>query len=207
MRQRVYKVFIVVMLVVGTWLVLPFLWEATTDTYYTVTNSIVDRYVRWSDARPPRPMPERKGDRERYPRRGFGLELQYSRGFRVDTFLGLATKDMIGEPDTTIALRLSDAQLDTLYEAVIGMRLFDFSGPTPPFHWKADESNSERWARLTVRAGSSRKVLEWSAEYWRPRPMPDEWKRFVALERTIGRMVMADPGFRALPRPKGVYTD
>jgi hypothetical protein len=186
-------------------MVLPSIWGMAVEAYYGITIPIFDGYVRWSDARPPRPLPERKGDRERYPRRGFGLELQYARGFRVDTFLGMATKDMVERPDTTISMRLSEAQLDTLYDAVIRMRLFDYPGPAPPFH--SSMGSSDHWSRLTVRAGESRKVLEWYWEYFRPRPMPDEWKRFANLEHTIGRMVRADSAYRALPSAKRTYID
>jgi hypothetical protein len=205
-RQRVRGALVVFFLGVGVWMVVPTLWEMAVEAYDGITQPIFDGYVRWSDARPPRSLPERKSDRERYPRRGFGLELQSGRGLRVDTFLGLATKDMIGAPDTTIALRLSDAQLDTLYDAMIRMRLFDYPGPAPPLH-SPTSYHSDRWASLTVRAGPARKELSWEQDYFRPRPMPDEWKRFDHLERMIVRMVLADSGFRALPPPKGYYVD
>ena len=72
-----------------------------------------------------------KGDRERYPRRGFGIVFESQWGFAVDTFAGRVTKDLVSIPDTTIDLRLSDAQLDTLYDAVLRMRLFDYPEPHP----------------------------------------------------------------------------
>jgi hypothetical protein len=205
-RQRVRDALVVFFLGVGVWAVVPTLWGMAVEAYDGITQPIFDRYVRWSDARPPRSLPERKGDRERYPRRGFGLELRYGRGFRVDTFLSLATKDMIAGPDTTIALKLSDAQLDTLYDTVIRMRLFDYPGPPPPSH-SPTSYDSDHSASLTVRAGQARKELSWSWDDFRPQPLPDEWKRFDRLERMIGRMVRADSAFRALPPPQGFYID
>ena len=184
------------MAIVALCVIIPWSWDATRETWYAARGA----FTRWRNAQPPRPLPERKGDRERYPRRGFGLVLEDTRGFRVDTFAGTATKDMIGLPDTTIALRFSDAQLDTLYDAVIRMRLFDDPGPIPYL------AHGE--TRLTVRAGPSTRVLAWSHGYfWPPRPISDGEKRLHALLDTIGRMVSTDPAFRALPPPKGIYID
>jgi hypothetical protein len=193
-RRRIHDAVIVFLLGVGMWMVVPAVWEATRDAYDTALHD----YVRWSDARPPRPLRERKGDRQRHPRRGFGFALQD--GLHVDTFAGTAT-NMRGLPDTTIELRLSDAQLDTLYGAVIHMRLFDDRKLQSVLG-----SHGFLGSRLTLRAGASTKALAWDRQgFWafygyHREPLPDEWKRFDRLLRMIDRMVEADSAYRALPK-------
>ena len=190
--------------IVALCVIIPWSWDATRETWYAAYRV----FTRWQDAQPPRQLPERKGDRERYRRSGFGLILESTRGLGVDTFAGTATKDMIGLPDTTIAMRLSDAQLDTLYDMVIHIRLFDNPGPMPQL---ASNHGFGYESRLTVRAGSSTRVFTWSHDYfwpiYRPHPLPDDWKRFSALLDTIGRMVRTHPAYAALPPPKGIYID
>jgi hypothetical protein len=199
MWRRVYHVLVVLLVVVGVCMVVPELWNAAVDTL-----SIPHYYAEWHDKLPARPLPTRRGDRERYPRDGFGLVLQYHY-FRLDTFAGTATRKLYMEPDTTIELKLSDAQLDALYEAALGMRLFDIPGPLPPFF--PDDGILSRTEWLTVRAGTSTKEFAWSRDYPRPEPAPDDWKRFVELIQTVDNMVRSDSGFRALPRPQVRPTD
>ena len=44
----------------------------------------------------------------------FGFVLETGWGEKVDTFRGLVTKDLVADPDTTIALALSGAELDSV---------------------------------------------------------------------------------------------
>src|SRR5262245_52009908 len=82
--------------------------------------------------RPPGELPIRPQDYRRFPRSGFGFVITYGTGTRIDTFRGTATKD-IGDPDTTIDLRLTPAEMDSVYQAMIAMRFFDLPEPYPPF--------------------------------------------------------------------------
>ena len=189
-----------VLVVTALYALVPWFWNAAYETTWSASSA----FTRWRDARPPRPLPLRPGDRERYPRRGFGLVFESSWGERIDTFAGEATKDLCALPDTTIELRLSDAQLDTLYDAVICMRLFDYPEPHPPARGTGILCPSSK-SRLVVRAGDATKVLTWESGDWPLLQVSDEWKRLRALTRTVSRMVASHPAYRALPPPSGSY--
>ena len=182
----------------------PVIWGAASDAYHAIAEPIIQRYQRWSDARPPWPLPERRGDRQRYPRRGFGLVLECETGERVDTFAGTATKDLCMLPDTTIELRLSEAQLDTLYDTVVRMRIFDL--PEHPRPRRTMVFVSSFGTRFVVRAGETAKVFTWRDGDPSP-PLPYEWKRLFAVVNSLRRMVTSHPAYRALPPPKGIYID
>jgi hypothetical protein len=151
--------------------------------------------------RPPQELPIRPIDYLRFPRAGFGFILRYSTGFEVDTFRGTMTKDLVLDPDTTITLRLSPAEMDSVYQAMIAMRLFDLPQPHPPFHSESGAQPSYA-TTLEAHAGSAVEHLEWSTFDQRP---SDDWKRLDRLIRMIEAMVEREPEWEALPEPRGGY--
>jgi len=194
-----YWASVALLVAIGLCTALPEVWDAVVDTF-----AIPRYYTEWHNQLPARPLPLRKRDLERYPRAGFRLALD-RHDFRLDTVAGTLTrKGFYEQPETTIAMRLSDAQLDTVYAAVMSMRLFDITMPRPPFI----PYDSTQWGtRLTVRAGGTTRRLqrgESDQVVLLSRLVPDDVKRFNGLIATIDRMVRSDSAFRALPRPKVV---
>jgi hypothetical protein len=151
--------------------------------------------------RPPQELPIRPIDYVRFPRAGFSFVLGYSTGFEIDTFHGTVTKDLVEDRDTTVTLRLSPAEMDSIYQAMIAMRFFDLPQPHPPFH---EEHMVVPMTGITyeAHAGPAVQRLEWSTGDRRP---SDDWKRLHRLVRRIEDMVERKPEWQALPRPRGAY--
>ena len=59
------------------------------------------------------------------PRESFGFVLGGESGSKVDTWSGVVTKWLGADPDTSIALRFIEAELDTIHRAALDIRLFD----------------------------------------------------------------------------------
>jgi hypothetical protein len=162
--------------------------------------------VRFRDRnqQPPLQLPERTEDRARYPRETFEVRFVNDNGFGIDTASGMVNYDRIDDPDTMIALRLSDAQLDTLYEEALKNRLFEMEEPLPlGTRW----AGAEHWGgMLTVKSGALERSFRW--DVWNPTAnWTDGHKRINSYVGTLERMVVTSPVYRAMPRPKGMYID
>jgi hypothetical protein len=159
--------------------------------------------IRAFNARPPVPLVDRPADRATYPRESFAVSFVDENGFGVDTGKGTVTQDRISDPDTTVAMRLSPAELDTLYDDAIRDRLFEMPQPRPlPWiyfgsHWSGV---------LTLGAGSARHSLQWDLWTWNE-PWSDDHKRLNSYVRKLARMAKKSPAYRVLPRPRGMYID
>ncbi len=147
-------------------------------------------------------LPLRQGDFAKYPRENFGFVLERSLGEKIDTFAGVATKDMVIGPDTTIALRLTEAELDTIYNKVIAIRFFDY----PMFLWNdpRTQMSPQESLHLEVRVGDVVKDLRWTTG----EPVPElvqQRKRLGELVGLIQRMVTSHAEYQALPPARGGY--
>jgi len=161
-------------------------------------------WTHFLNLQPPRAQPERERDRTRYPRSAFWLSFSDATGFAIDTKAGTVTQDRILDPDTTIAMRLSDAQIDTLYEDALRCRLLEMPQPA---QLQAFACGGEKWSGvLNVQAGAARNSLRW-LPWSRVDQWSDDHKRLDAYIEELQRMVHNAPGFRALPRPRGNYID
>lgn len=155
-------------------------------------------------ARPPRLLPVRSEDFHRYPRSGFGLIYLDSNGNRLDTFAGTITKDLVNLTDTTIAVDLPPADLDSIHDAMIRIRFFDPDQLFPSLRLgSAIQPNTIH--RLRARAGSAERELVWDSGTWVGGPTTDDGKRLLELFRLIWRRIEARPEYRTLPRPVGGY--
>lgn len=153
---------------------------------------------------PPPALPARPGDRDRFPRGSFAIQYVGHHGFAVDTGAGTATKDMIAGRDTTIVLRLADAQVDSLYELCLADRLFDtVQNQRLPQGWaRARDGGGD----LVVQAGGLKNRLWWSPA-GSGVPWTADRKRLSRIVRMIQWMVEQHPAYRALPQPTGHYYD
>src|SRR5262245_16464267 len=175
---------------------------------WQTTKGMPPRWKRWRDGqeakKPPRKLALRPDDYRKYPREGFGFAIEWDRGFNIDTLHGTLTKDLIENPDTTIAFELSPAEMGSIYEATIAMRFFDLPEPHPPFeshYWSIPYDDS---VKVEVRSGSAVKHLAWSTRHVIEHPS-DDWKRLNRWLSMIGRMVERNPGDLALPMARGGY--
>jgi hypothetical protein len=162
------------------------------------------REMKWNDP-PPKPLRIRKADLRRYPRPDFSLLLEDFHGNRVDTRNGTATIDMIADPDTTIALRFTATELDTIYHAAIAMRIFDYLEPHPVLETAGGGMCPDNVYHLRVDAGGQVRELRWSTHYNPGGKTLDEWRRLYDLVCLVNRIVTARPECQALPNPRGAY--
>ena len=134
----------------------------------------------------------------------FGFVLETGWGEKVDTFRGLVTKDLVADPDTTIALALSGAELDSIYQKVEEVRLFELPVLHAPTNCGGVPST---WVRLEVRSDTRERQFRW--EYWwacsGSLQATKTWKGLVQVVELIRSIVSARPEYKALPRPRGAY--
>jgi hypothetical protein len=135
-------------------------------------------------------------------REGFGFLFETGYGERVDTFLGLATKDLVCDPDTTIALALTPAELDTIRRNVAEVRLFDLPGLHAPQDCVMFPSTS---CQLLLRDGKRERRIAWETGWGCSDSERISFKRLYQVIQLIRRMVEAKPEYRALPRGRGFY--
>ncbi len=154
--------------------------------------------------RPPKLLPVGAEDYRRYPRDGFGFVFENNVGDRIDTFAGTCRTELRTLPDTTIALRLTETDLDSIYEVMIRMHFFD---PRQRFESvKVSNACSPPIVlHLFARAGTVTRELTWdvcclSSSY--PN-RPDDQKRLIALTALIRRRIDGNSEYRKLPRPRG----
>lgn len=162
------------------------------------------RELHWNDP-PLKPRRIRRSDLRRYPRSDFSFELRTDHGYRVDTRTGIATKDMVIDPDTTIALRLTPAELDTIYRAAISMRIFEYQEPHPVLETNGGFTCPSSVYYLHVEAGGYQRDLRWGTAYNPGGKTLDQWRRLYDLVHMIQRTVAKHPEYQALPPAKGGY--
>ena len=129
----------------------------------------------------------------------FGILFETGNGFRLDTFEGRVTKDLHDGTDSTIALELTPAELDTLYQTVRSKRILDLPEPHPA----GTPSGVQPWTtfEMRVRAHGRTRNFHWESGL---EGSQEEWKRLRSLMVMIWRMVGRDSAYRALP-PEAMY--
>lgn len=134
----------------------------------------------------------RQADFHAFPRKGFGFVIEAPTGARIDTFRGVVTN---GSANPQVPLRLSSAEMDSIYQAMIAMHFFDLPEPSPrhPYSW--GEDIVETWV---VHAGSVVKTLKLPAAALSGRSS-DDWKRLYRLHNMVWVMVRRKPAWRTLP--------
>jgi hypothetical protein len=132
------------------------------------------------------------------------VNYQDATGFAVDTKAGTVTQDRVSDPDTTIAMRLTEAQIDTLYEDALRYRLLEMP---PPGQLSEFWSGAGKWTGVvTPHAGAFQQSLRW-APWTRSELWSGNHKRLDAYVNELQRMVHNAPAYRALPRPRSNYID
>lgn len=191
--------------------VVPFAESLGTDVQRALELPKVQAARRAARALRPRP-----GDTVRFPRDGFALVLASEHGTKLDTRAGTMTVDRIEDPDTTILLRLSEAELDTLFREAIAIRLFDELVLDPEHKDTAAISSSDRcW--LWVCAGAREREFRWQSyalvdgrwadESWAAGRAADDWKRLREFVGHAAGIARRHAEYRALPPARGTYID
>ena len=143
-------------------------------------------------------------DLVRYPRASFGFRLSADRGSVVDTFKGIATKDLVVGPDTTISLAFSQEELDRVYHKALQIRLFEWPGSSPRIVSSMSiEPNFRTY--LTVRAGNVEKNFDWMSDGVPASTDVIRWNDLRALGTLINSIVKNRAEYQALPKARGVY--
>ncbi|MEQ1832066.1 MAG: hypothetical protein ABL977_03340 [Candidatus Eisenbacteria bacterium] len=178
--------------------------------------SLLERPRLQAARRPARTLPLRAGDTARFPRDRFGFVFSSERGTRIDTRSGTMTIDRVMDPDTTIALRFSEAELDTLYKEAIAIRLFD-ELTLDPEHKDAEAISSSQRYGLSVRTGASEREFGWQSYAladgrwadgsWAAGRAADDWKRLNEFVGHAAGIARRHAEYRALPPARGVYID
>jgi hypothetical protein len=166
--------------------------------------------IRWLDqthlTTAPRPHAKptraRIFDKRRYPRRDFNFVVETGYGFRIDTFSGTVTKDLMGG-DSTIALTLSPAEMDTIYQRTLAIQLFRYPEPHPLIEFNG-MSQPHTTYHFYVKAGDHECELNWDSRYDYHGETRDEWERLWGLIWLIYDVVNERPEYKALP-PSPVY--
>jgi hypothetical protein len=116
-------------------------------------------------------------------------------GTQLDTYRGTLTADAGGK---TINIVLSRADLDSVRQAAIEVRILELPEPHPLIPrctWGLAKPNST--ARLMVSLGSVTKAFSWNTGY--SCTDSDEWKRLLSLQAVILRIIYRQPEFGSLP--------
>ncbi len=147
-------------------------------------------------------LPIRAEDAHRFPRDDFGFVFETGHGEKIDTFSGLVTKDLVTDPDTSIALELTEAELDTIYRKMIAIRLFEFPEVIPMN--PGIDRHPSMTMYLKVRAGHALRTIYWKTG------APDnsvkrEWEGLLQLITLIRQVTDDHAEYQALPPARGVY--
>jgi len=131
-----------------------------------------------------------------------------ARGFEVNTRAGTVTADMVDRPDTTIALRLTAAELATLAKEFRASHLLAVPEPAPPFPVRADglivqQAPSTSWVFDLTLDGQHRRWA-WSTARVAD-PSSTEWDALNGAVNRIRNTVEQRKEFLALPPPNSAY--
>ena len=114
----------------------------------------------------------------------------------LDAFEGTFTQDRIIEPSITISLRLSEEQMVTIYQKMMGIDFFDYPDEFVISHPVGIQSPAKEYF-ITVRNGETAKNVHWIDDYFNP--MDRRSVKLNALFRMIMEMIWEHPEFKKLP--------
>jgi hypothetical protein len=132
-------------------------------------------------------------------------------GMLLDTARETYTIDLVRGPDTTIAMSWSSAQLDTLRQAAVELRLLEVSAPHPAIDSCPDgmhRTMSPAFSHtLDVVMDGRQKHFAWgdNSDAAGTKRDPAEWERLLEFARRVRAMVARHPAMANAPRARGVY--
>ncbi|MBC8116918.1 MAG: hypothetical protein H7062_21185 [Candidatus Saccharimonas sp.] len=118
-----------------------------------------------------------------------------------DSRRGTLTCDMVVGPDSTIAMTLTSAQLDTLHATMLEVGMFDLPEPHPPRRTTSVGAKSQfNELTLEVRADGRTKSFRWDDEDIYPGHDP-QWESLGRVVMTVWRY-LAVPASQRCPAPR-----
>jgi hypothetical protein len=138
--------------------------------------------------------------------RDFAVLLANGFGSRIDTRAGRVTKDLVTGRDTTVALRLKSAELDSLYEEYTRSGLFGLPEPYPrlaPEDIGCMITPNTPWY-FEITSGGVTKRFSWDSRYCLEHRTA-EWKVLLEAKRRLELMIVRTPKYRSLPDERGAY--
>ena len=155
------------------------------------------------------PRGTRAGSRRGAPRRAesraaFGFDFATGNGERIDSFSGLVTKDLVDDPDTTIALAFTPAELDSVRREVLASRLFDLPDLRAPAGCMLEPNT---WLQLRVRDGARERLFHWEASWACSDSLraSETRRRVNDIVWRLRGIVEAGPECQEPPRARGFY--
>jgi hypothetical protein len=146
-------------------------------------------------------------DKQACPVADFGFSITTERGFAVDTFAGTVTKDMVGQPDTTVTLRLDKKTMQALRDLYLRTGLSELPEPAPPYgsqEWK-DRAHGPGIVDLEIRCGGTTKQFSWHTGHFVGDQHIDEWRRLWWFAGSAFLAAIYSPEYQALPKAPGGY--
>ncbi len=135
----------------------------------------------------------------------FAVYFEDSNGNKIDTVKGEVTKDLVGDPDRTIRVRLTREEMDRILERFDELRLFEIREPAPETDsgivWPMAPSIS---IRFEVTANGVVKRFAWAGQSTL-NTSSQEWRRLRLALGFVRGIVEARPEYRRLPQPSGAY--
>jgi hypothetical protein len=123
----------------------------------------------------------------------------------LDTYQGTYTKDMVMDPDITIELKLSQEEMDSIYQKMVEIDFFKY-----PDEFSVSVPVSERKAEVTpystyffqVTYGDKTKELLWHDKIMNPDEKADKLKGLINF---IINIIESKEEYKALPKANGGY--
>lgn len=142
----------------------------------------------------------------RFPRKGFNFLIEDGYGTTLDTYRGLCTKDLVADPDTTIRLVLSPAEMDSIHAKMIVIGFFEMEEPHPSYGAAREFQSVSPGTtfRIEATAGTTTRRLSWDTGVRMSTPSA-EWRGLDELVQLIRKTIENRPEFKALPAPNGLY--
>jgi len=128
----------------------------------------------------------------------FNLIFRYGIGAKneLNTFSQTYTKDMIMDPLVTVDFKLTDKELEDIYQKMNDLKLFDKK--EEPAKENMDVTPCSSYY-LKIQSGSDQKELSWSDCYGK---ISDKLQQFTDY---IIKIIESKEEYKALPKSKGGY--
>lgn len=143
----------------------------------------------------------------RTPVESFNFILKYGITAKnvIDTYGDKFTKDMITAPSITIDLRLTEEEMDRIYQKMVEIKFFDY-----PETFKVEAPPGEPTGIVTpystyiftVETDGRTKTLQWDDEITNPDEKTEKLRELINLIREI---IESREEYKQLPEPEGGY--
>lgn len=146
-------------------------------------------------------------DKQTSGKAGFNLIFKYGVTAKneLDTFKGTYTKDMVTDPSITIGLRLSEEEMNSIYQKMAEIEFFnypdEFSVSVPPGESVGMVTPFSSYY-FTVEYGSQIKNLHWADDVSNPDEKASKLRELIKLIKSI---IESREEYKKLPEPKSGY--